>query len=232
MKIEFLASMSHELRTPLNGILGFAELLEGELEDASQRDYAQTIRVSGEHLLRLVNDVLDLAKIEAGRMDFDLELVDLPELLQEIVAVQRGHAQKKNLTLEVSDEHLPPVVFADGARLRQILLNLTSNALKFTTQGGVMLRAMSAGEGAGRVRIEVQDSGDGIRAEDLEVIFEKFHQNDRFATRSREGTGLGLTLAKQLVEHMGGEIGVTSTPGAGSIFYVVLPATNERALQK
>jgi signal transduction histidine kinase len=233
MKSEFLASMSHELRTPLNGILGFAELLEGELEDASQRDYAQTIRVSGEHLLRLVNDVLDLAKIEAGRMDFDLQLVDLPELLQEIVAVQRVHAQKKKLTLEVSAEPLPPVVFADGARLRQIMLNLTSNALKFTTQGGVTLRAMSAGEAGDRcVRIEVQDSGDGIRPEDQELIFEKFHQNDRFATRSREGTGLGLTLAKQLVEHMGGEIGVRSTPGAGSIFYVVLPATNERTLPK
>ncbi|MFZ4537142.1 ATP-binding protein [Propionivibrio sp.] len=226
MKSEFLANMSHELRTPLNGILGFAELLETELEDPTQREYAQTIRVSGEHLLSLVTDVLDLAKIEAGRMDFNLTTVDLPDLLGGVVAVQRGHAQKKNLSLELIPAGMPPAVFADGARLRQVLLNLTSNALKFTEQGGVTLRAVSEGE---RVRIEVQDTGVGIRPEDQELVFEKFRQSETFATRCHEGTGLGLTLAKQLVEHMGGEIGVTSTPGVGSIFHVVLPAANEKA---
>ena len=224
MKSEFLANMSHELRTPLNGILGFAELLEMELQDPAQHEYAQTIRTSGEHLLALVTDVLDLAKIEAGRMDFDLSPVELPALLSEIVALQRGHAQTKNLALEFDESNLPPVVFVDKVRLRQILLNLTSNALKFTEQGIVTVRAFSEGS---RVRIEVQDTGVGIKPEDQHLIFEKFRQSESFVTRSHQGTGLGLTLAKELVEHMGGEIGVTSTPDVGSTFYVVLPSGDE-----
>ena len=226
MKSEFLANMSHELRTPLNGILGFAELLELELEDPAQRDYAQSIHSSGEHLLTLVTAVLDLAKIEAGRMDFNLTSVDLPGILNEVVALQRGHAQKKNLFLDLVEDGLPSRVFADDVRLRQILLNLTSNALKFTAEGGVTVRASSE---AGRVRIEVQDTGVGISAEDQKFIFDKFHQSETFVTRSHEGTGLGLTLAKELTEHMGGEIGMSSALGAGSIFYVVLPATDEKA---
>jgi signal transduction histidine kinase len=224
MKSEFLANMSHELRTPLNGILGFAELLEMELQDPAQHEYAQTIRTSGEHLLALVTDVLDLAKIEAGRMDFDLSPVELPALLSEIVGLQRGHAQTKNLALEFDDSNLPPLVFVDKVRLRQILLNLTSNALKFTEQGSVTVRAFSEGS---RVRIEVQDTGVGIKPEDQHLIFEKFRQSESFVTRSHQGTGLGLTLAKELVEHMGGEIGVTSTPDVGSTFYVVLPSGDE-----
>ena len=225
MKSEFLANMSHELRTPLNGILGFAELLEGDLDDPTQREYAQTIRVSGEHLLRLVTDVLDLAKIEAGRMDFDLAPVVLPELLRNVVANQRGHAQRKNISLDLIEDGMPSIVFADEARLHQIMLNLTSNALKFTDQGGVTVRASLDGEGQ-RVRIEVQDSGIGIRPEEQGLVFEKFRQSETFLTRNHAGTGLGLTLAKQLVEHMGGEIGVVSTPGEGSTFHVILPATN------
>jgi signal transduction histidine kinase len=230
MKSEFLANMSHELRTPLNGILGFAELLEMELEDPVLREHAQTIRASGEHLLTLVTAVLDLAKIEAGRMDFNLSPIDLPNLLREVVAAQRGHAQKKNLALELVEGVLPPVVFADGMRLRQVLHNLTNNALKFTEQGTVTVRAMSeGGDQAGRVRIEVQDTGAGISPEDQKFIFEKFRQSEDFVTRSHEGTGLGLTLAKELVEHMGGEIGVVSTQGVGSIFHIVLPATDGKA---
>ena len=226
MKSEFLANMSHELRTPLNGILGFAELLELELDDPAQRDYAQTIKSSGEHLLALVTSVLDLAKIEAGRMEFHLAPVDLPALLHEVVALQRGHAQQKNLALTLQTQGLPPQVFADALRLRQILLNLTHNALKFTEQGGVTVRAMR--EGA-QVRIEVQDSGIGIDPAAQALIFEKFRQSDASITRSHQGSGLGLTLAKELVEHMGGRIGVISTPGAGSTFYVLLPASNDPA---
>jgi signal transduction histidine kinase len=232
MKSEFLANMSHELRTPLNGILGFAELLEMELEDPALREHAQTIRASGEHLLTLVTAVLDLAKIEAGRMDFNLTPIDLPALLREVVAAQRGHAQKKNLVLELIEDGLPPVVFADGVRLRQILHNLTNNALKFTEQGSVKVRAMNAGEGEGepgRVRIEVEDTGAGISPEEQKFIFEKFRQSEDFITRSHEGSGLGLTLAKELVEHMGGEIGVVSTQGAGSTFHIVLPAIDRKA---
>jgi hypothetical protein len=230
MKSEFLANMSHELRTPLNGILGFAELLEMELEDPALREHAQTIRASGEHLLTLVTAVLDLAKIEAGRMDFNLSPIDLPDLLREVLAAQRGHAQTKKLALELVEDGLPPVVFADGMRLRQVLHNLTNNALKFTEQGTVTLRAMSEGGGlTGRVRIEVQDTGAGISPEDQKFIFEKFRQSEDFVTRRHEGTGLGLTLAKELVEHMGGEIGVISTLGVGTTFHVVLPATDGKA---
>jgi signal transduction histidine kinase len=221
LKSEFLASMSHELRTPLNGILGFAELLEGELEDATQREYAETIRTSGSHLLALVNDVLDLAKVEAGHMHFNRQPLALPNLLQEVLASQQGYAGRKNLALDLLEEGIPPLVYADEIRLRQILLNLINNALKFTDQGGVTLRATADAE---NVRIEVQDSGVGIRAEELELIFEKFRQSDSFLARSHDGTGLGLTLAKELVEHMDGQIGVSSTLGVGSVFYVLLPA--------
>jgi signal transduction histidine kinase len=220
MKSEFLANMSHELRTPLNGILGFAELLESDLEDPAQREYAQTIRSSGEHLLAIVTDVLDLAKIEAGRMEFNLTPIKLPELLQSVVAVQRGHALQKGLTLDWVEEGIPPLVYSDEVRLRQVLLNITNNAVKFTDQGRVAVRARAEGE---RVRIEVEDSGIGIRPEDLTVIFEKFRQSESFLTRNHQGTGLGLALASNLVEHMGGEIGVTSTPGQGSTFYLLLP---------
>ena len=219
-KSEFLANMSHELRTPLNGILGFAELLELELDDPAQQEYAQTIRTSGEHLLALVTDILDLAKIEAGRMDFNMAPVNLPALLGDVVAMQRGHAQTKNLTLELIETDLPPQVFSDDIRLRQILLNLMSNALKFTEQGSVTVRARQDGA---RVRIEVEDTGVGISQADQSIIFEKFRQSDSFMTRSQQGTGLGLTLAKELVEHMGGDIGVQSTLGSGSVFYVRVP---------
>jgi len=219
MKSEFLANMSHELRTPLNGILGFAELLECELEDPAQREYAQTIKTSGEHLLALVTDVLDLAKVEAGRLNLSLRSIDLPDLLREVRAAQLGFARKKNLSLELVNEGIPPVVYADEIRLRQVLLNLINNALKFSDQGGVTIRASREGD---YVRIEIQDTGVGIRSEELESIFEKFRQSDSFLARSHEGTGLGLTLAKQLVEHMGGQIGVESTPGVGSTFRVLM----------
>ena len=226
MKSEFLANMSHELRTPLNGILGFAELLDMELEDPVQRDYAKIITSSGEHLLTLVTAVLDLAKIEAGHMAFHLAPVDLPALLHEVVTLQRGHAQKKNLYLELPTDELPPQVFADVVRLRQVLLNLTSNALKFTEQGGVTVRAHREGE---QVRIEVQDSGIGIDPAEQTLIFEKFRQSDASITRSHQGTGLGLTLAKELVEHMGGHIGLVSKPDVGSTFYIMLPLSNGKA---
>ena len=222
MKSEFLANMSHELRTPLNGILGYAELLEMELQDPAQLDYAKTIRASGEHLLTLVTDVLDLAKIEAGRMGFHLTLIDLPALLREVVGMHSSFAQLKNLVFKVDGEPLPSHVYADTVRLRQILLNLTSNAIKFTSVGSVTLRAVSEGE---RIRIEVQDTGVGISQNEQKIIFEKFRQSETFVTRSHEGTGLGLTLAKELAEHMGGEVGVISSLGVGSTFFVLLPAS-------
>jgi signal transduction histidine kinase len=223
MKNEFLANMSHELRTPLNGILGFAELLEMDLDDPAQRQYASTIKASGEHLLALVTDVLDLAKIEAGRIDLSPDRVDLPQILRSVVEMQRAIAQKKGLSIELLRENLPSEVYADAARLRQVLLNLTSNAVKFTEQGGVTVRALQAGN---RVRIEIQDSGIGIAPANQAIIFEKFRQGESFITRSHQGTGLGLTLAKELTEHMGGSIGLVSTPGVGSTFHIELPASS------
>jgi hypothetical protein len=150
----------------------------------------------------------------------------LPGLLQEVLAAQRGYALKKNLSLELVETDVPPIVFADGARLRQVLLNLTNNALKFTDKGGITIRALAVTDDR-HVRIEIQDTGIGICPEDQEVIFEKFRQSEAFLTRNHEGTGLGLTLAKQLVEHMGGKIGVISTPGMGSTFYIILPVVSK-----
>ena len=231
LKSEFLAGMSHELRTPLNGILGFSELLEAELTDSVHREYARTIRVSGGHLLALVTDVLDMARIEAGRMTFNLGPVDLPELLREVVNIQSGYARKKSLSLELVEDGLPPLVFADGLRLRQIMFNLTSNALKFTSHGGVTVRA--AHERIGDkdfVRIQVEDTGIGIRSEEQQLIFEKFRQSGAIPSRAHEGSGLGLALSRQLAEHMGGSIGVTSTPDVGSVFFVLLPAMGRNDL--
>lgn len=227
LKGEFLANMSHELRTPLNAILGFAELLSVELDDAEQVSYAKNILTSGQHLLALVSDVLDLAKIEAGRLDFRPEEIELLPYLQEVVDLQSGHALKKGLALTLDDSMMPATVFADRVRLRQVLHNLLSNALKFTLEGSVTVKAFSCEEGAlsAKVRIEVVDTGPGIREEDLAIIFEKFRQADSFVTRAHEGTGLGLALAKELIEHMGGTIGVESIMGNGATFYIELPAT-------
>ncbi len=234
MKSEFLANMSHELRTPLNGILGFADLLQLELEaNPEQAFYAQTIHSSGEHLLELVNEILDLAKIEAGRMELNVCSVGLKPLLIETAAVHRGHAEVKGLKLtERYGDDLPEEFTCDATRIRQVLNNLLNNAVKFTNAGQVELTvtrgsAFDFGLGEGRtddaVRFAVTDTGPGIPLEQQALIFEKFRQAENFMNREHGGTGLGLSLVRELIKLMGGKLGLESTPGMGSCFYIVLP---------
>ncbi|WP_026687588.1 sensor histidine kinase [Azovibrio restrictus] len=221
MKSDFLARMSHELRTPLNGILGFSELIKLDAPSEDIREQAQTIYQSGEHLLRLVNDILDLAKIESGHMTLEPEDMDLPRLLEEVAGLHRGAARQKGLELELDLEaSLPTRLHGDATRLRQILNNLLNNAVKFTPAGQVTLAARSE---AGRVLFLVEDTGPGIPQEAQAIIFEKFRQASSFITREHGGSGLGLALVRELVTLMGGEITLVSTPGAGARFEFWLP---------
>lgn len=221
MKSEFLASMSHELRTPLNGIIGFAEMLKDEVEDADSRENAEIIEKSGRHLLELLNTVLDVAKIEAGAMTINREPVGIGSLAREVAAIHQPVAQGKGLDFAVElDPGLPETMAADPVRVRQVLHNLLSNAVKFTNGGSVRLSARREGE---VVVLRVADTGPGIAAELQEKIFEKFHQGDAFLTRSHGGTGLGLTLARHLVDLMGGTMSLESTVGQGSLFAFTLP---------
>ncbi|HZS33546.1 MAG TPA: GAF domain-containing protein [Methylomirabilota bacterium] len=223
-KSEFLANMSHELRTPLNAIIGFSEVLGermfGELND-KQAEYVQDILSSGRHLLALINDILDLSKVEAGRMELELSRFDLPAAIGSAVILVRERATRHGLTLEVSvDDRLGSFV-GDERKIRQVLLNLLSNAVKFTPEGGrVVVRAAPAD---GAVEVSVADTGIGIAPQDQEAIFEEFRQVGTDYARKREGTGLGLALAKRFVELHGGRISVASRPGEGATFTVALP---------
>jgi len=223
-KSEFLASMSHELRTPLNAIIGFSQVLQeqlfGEL-NARQQRYLQHIAGSGRHLLALINDILDLSKVEAGRMELDLRPVSLGEVLENGVTMLRDRAIRHSIDLNLEVEPGIACVVADERKVQQIVFNLLSNAVKFTPDGGrvdVMLHAGSPGP----VQISVRDTGPGIAPEDQERIFEEFVQVGRPATTAQEGTGLGLSLVKKLVELHDGRIWVESQPGAGSTFSFTL----------
>jgi PAS domain S-box-containing protein len=215
-KGQFVATMSHEIRTPINGVLGFAELLSETGLGAEQREYVGTIRSCGETLLTIINDVLDFSKIEAGKLELGREVVELPSLIREVTRLVRPRADQVPLDVELAGE-LPARVWADGARLRQVLLNLLSNAMKFTPRGRVCLRASA--EGVDRVRFVVEDTGVGIPAAQHGRIFGEFSQADASTTRRFGGTGLGLAISKRLVELMGGEIGFVSEPGVGSTFW-------------
>jgi two-component system, sensor histidine kinase len=226
LKSAFLATVSHELRTPLNGILGFADLLKSELADATQQEYAQIIHESGEHLLKLVSEILDLTKIESGEMTFNPVDVRLADFLGETVALHRSSAAANNLELMLNlDEGMPATLHVDPTRLRQLLNNLLSNALKFTEQGSITVTS-SADEQ--EVRISVKDTGPGIPPESQEIIFEKFKQLENFLTRAHGGTGLGLAIVRQLVEHMGGRVTLTSEVGVGSEFTLHFPREDKQ----
>ncbi|MDQ2784954.1 MAG: GAF domain-containing protein [Chloroflexota bacterium] len=233
LKSEFLATMSHELRTPLNAIIGFSELLsDGIVTEADEINAClRDILSSGRHLLSLINDVLDISKIEAGRMELTRTIFDLRD---EMRAVGRTvapliAARKHRLLSDEPPEAIP--VFADRQRVRQIILNLVSNAIKFTPDGGVItMRSASAPAEPGMFALAVQDTGIGIKEEDFPKLFEKFRQLDSSHTRRYEGTGLGLALTKQLVELNGGALRVTSTFGRGSTFTFTVPAASEASL--
>lgn len=229
LKSEFLANMSHELRTPLNSIIGYAEIMlmgiDGELADETLQD-VQAIHENGQHLLELINDILDLAKIEAGRMKLDKGPVQIRTLFEEVKTSHLGvlHQQKKNLSLQLDIEEQLPPVNADYGRLNQILNNLVSNAIKFTDEGDIVMRATKDN---GWLHVEVQDSGVGISKADQRRIFERFRQVDGSSTRAAEGTGLGLAITHHLVKMHGGTIDVESELGEGSTFIVRLPLHTE-----
>ncbi|BCR03010.1 histidine kinase [Desulfuromonas versatilis] len=225
-KSQFLANMSHEIRTPMIGVLGMTDLLLKTRLGASQRELAETVHRSGEALLEILNDILDFSKIEAGRIELEHVDFDLRELLEEVAALLAEKAFAKGLELVCQiPADLPLALRGDPGRLRQILLNLVGNAVKFTESGEVLLRA-EAEEEAGEtlwLRLEVQDTGIGIAPEAQEGIFDSFTQADNSTTRRFGGTGLGLSIVKQLAEMMGGEVSVESAAGAGSTFRLRLP---------
>ncbi|PYN92058.1 MAG: hypothetical protein DMD91_32970 [Candidatus Rokuibacteriota bacterium] len=223
-KSEFLASMSHELRTPLNAIIGFSEVLQermfGELND-KQAEYVHDIVESGRHLLSLINDILDLSKIEAGRMDLELTHFSVPMAVENALTLIRERATRHGLTVALDVGANVGEIVGDERKVKQVLINLLSNAIKFTPEGGRV--TVTAGLADGTVEIVVSDTGIGIAAEDHEAIFEEFRQVGTDYARKREGTGLGLALARRFVELHGGRLWVKSELGQGSTFTFTLP---------
>jgi signal transduction histidine kinase len=225
-KSAFLASMSHELRTPLNAIIGFSEVLLaklfGDLND-KQDDYLKDIHTSGKHLLNLINDVLDLSKVEAGRMDLEPSQFDLPSALSDAMTLIRERATKHGIRLGLEVESGLGQITADERKFKQILLNLLSNAVKFTPDGGRV--DVKASRAHSAVEISVRDTGIGIASGDQEAVFEEFRQVGADYMSKQEGTGLGLALTRRFVELHGGRIWLSSEVGKGSTFYFTIPDT-------
>ena len=230
LKQEFLANMSHELRTPLNSIIGYSEVLldgvDGDLTEDAVED-VEAIYGSGKHLLNIINEILDLAKIDAGQMRLSTSEKDITEILKHIVVSSQVLVKDKDVEIKLEEVTPIETVEIDPIRINQIMLNLVGNAIKFTEQGHIIVRYGMTDENM--VRIEVADSGTGMTQEQLEVIFERFRQVDGSSTRRAGGTGLGLTITKQFVEMHGGEIGVDSEVGYGTTFWFVLPTAADYA---
>jgi PAS domain S-box-containing protein len=229
---EFLANMSHELRTPLNSIIGFSELLHAEeivVDAAHQREFLGDILKSGRHLLQLIDDVLDLAKVESGKLDFWPEPIQLEPIVSEVCAVLRTWAAERRITLEFEVEPVVNDATLDPARLKQVLYNYVANGLKFTNAGGTV-HVRVRPEGARAIRIEVADTGIGIAEHDLPRLFIEFQQLDAGRAKKHAGAGLGLALTKRIVEAQGGTVGVASVLGKGSQFFAVLPTHMEQTV--
>lgn len=234
IKGEFLANVSHELRTPLNSIIGFAEVLQETLGDSDspqaekQKRYASNIIVSSRRLLDLINDLLDLAKIEAGRAELRLATVSIQDTTEGLVNLIRPQAEKREVKLKVRVQPNLPPAETDAGKLQQVLFNFLSNAIKFSPKGGTVtlsadLDEPPPGQGVTRLRLSVQDQGPGISEENQQRVFEKFSQLDASETREHGGTGLGLTICKELAELLGGQVQLDSTPGEGATFSLIIP---------
>jgi signal transduction histidine kinase/CheY-like chemotaxis protein/HPt (histidine-containing phosphotransfer) domain-containing protein len=228
VKTDFMAVMSHELRTPMNGVLGMTSLLMSTKLTPEQRDYAETVRTSADNLLDLLNDILDLSKVEADKLELETLDFDLHAVASDVIVLLEGSARAKGVSLAAEiDEDVPLALRGDPARLRQVMFNLVGNALKFTSSGSVRLRVMNdepapadcEDPGAISLRFEVTDTGIGISEDTRDQLFEAFSQADASTTRQYGGTGLGLAISKNLVELFGGQIGVRSELGVGSTFW-------------
>ncbi|MRR51424.1 MAG: PAS domain S-box protein [Rhodocyclaceae bacterium] len=224
-KSEFLANMSHEIRTPMNAIIGLTHLLKRSIGDPKQSDQLSKISTAAMHLLNIINDILDLSKIEAGKLQLEYTDFNVEDVIRNVCTLIGERAETKGIELVVNLGQLPPILHGDGMRIGQIMLNFASNAVKFTEQGSIILRADLKAENASGllVRFEVSDTGIGLTAEQQERLFQAFEQADASTTRKYGGTGLGLAISRRLTEMMGGRIGVDSAPGRGSCFWIEVP---------